>query len=379
MRRIAVVNQKGGVGKTTTTANLGAVLATRGCSVLLVDLDPQGHLSLHFGVEVQDGQCSVYDVLTNGTSVAEALVQVNEGLALLPADIDLAGAEAELISIPGREVILREALQGLPSPFDVILMDCPPSLGILTVNALVASHEVVVPLQAQFFALQGISKLLNTVTLVHQRINPQLRVSGIVLCLHEAATRLSGEVVEDLQRFLQAEHGANVPWADARIYPTPIRRNIKLAEACSFGQSVFAYAPRSNGALDYAQLANDIFPETMFRGPVEGPLGQPNLSDTEPHPATPESNERPPVEVQRPETDIPNGRAVSAEQVPDDVEPSLPRSLAEHVRSFSASATSEWRPVPPLRAPSEADSTNADQPTAEPADASAQSSSQVTG
>lgn len=258
MRRIAVINQKGGVGKTTTTANLGAALANHGLRVLLVDLDPQGHLTLHFGAELGDGKPSVYEVLTAATPVADVLVKVRDRVTLVPADIDLAGAEVELISVTGREVILREALDPIENEHDIMLIDCPPSLGVLTVNALVASTEVVIPLQAHFFALQGLSKLLDTVTLVRQRINPKLHVSGVVLCMYESATRLAGEVVDDLVKFLEASRGTNCAWADARVYQTTIRRNIKLAESCSFGQTVFDYAPRSHGAADYAALASEI-------------------------------------------------------------------------------------------------------------------------
>ena len=153
-----------------------------------------------------------------------------------------------------------------------MLIDCPPSLGVLTVNALVASTEVLIPLQAHFFALQGLSKLLDTVTLVRQRINPQLHVSGVVLCMYESTTRLAGEVVDDLVKFLEASRGTASAWADARVYQTTIRRNIKLAESCSFGQTVFDYAPRSHGAIDYAALASEVLGVTEpHRGLVASP------------------------------------------------------------------------------------------------------------
>lgn len=262
MRRIAVINQKGGVGKTTTTANLGAALARSGWRVLLIDLDPQAHLSLHFGVELSDDQPSIYDVLTASVPIQDVWLNVHDNVTLIPADIDLAGAEAELISVTGREVLLREVLEAIGDNYDCLLIDGPPSLGVLTINALVAANEVMIPLQAHFLALQGLSKLLDTVTLVRQRINPDLTVGGIVLCMHEFATRLAGEVVEDLVRFLEASRGSGTAWADARVYDTYIRRNIKLAESSSFGQTVFDYAPRSNGAIDYARLALEVFGET---------------------------------------------------------------------------------------------------------------------
>ncbi len=267
MRRIAIINQKGGVGKTTTTANLGAAAARAGQRVLLVDLDPQAHLTLHFGVTLSDNQPNIYDVLTSATAVAQALVPVEKSVVLLPSDVDLAGAEMELVSVPGREVILRQALTAVENDFDIMLIDCPPALGVLTVNALVASDEVLIPLQAHFFGLQGLGKLLDTVTLVKKRIHPPLRVSGIVLCMHESATKLAGEVVDDLRQFLDSTRAAPVPWSEARLFDTAIRRNIKLAEASSYGKTVFDYAPRSNGAIDYARLAGEIFqfdPKTIL-------------------------------------------------------------------------------------------------------------------
>ena len=259
MRRISVINQKGGVGKTTTTANLGAALAQAGARVLLIDLDPQGHLSLHFGVEVRDDQASVYDVLTASTPVKEVIVSARHNVDVLAADVDLAGAEAELVTVMGREVLLREALSPICDDYDYILIDCPPSLGVLTINALVATDEVLIPLQAHFLALQGLSRLLDTVTLVRQRINPQIVITGIVLCMYESSTRLAGEVVEDLRHFLDSARGTNVAWSEAKLFETCIRRNIKLAESSSFGQTVFDYAPRSNGAIDYARLAAEVF------------------------------------------------------------------------------------------------------------------------
>ncbi|MHC5110251.1 MAG: ParA family protein [Planctomycetota bacterium] len=262
MRKIAVINQKGGVGKTTTTANLGAALGRAGWRVLLIDLDPQGHLSLHFGIQVTDEQVSTYDMLTDGLGIQDIVEPVRDNIVIAPADIHLAGAEAELVSIMGREVILREALEKVEDEYDYMLIDCPPSVGVLTINALAAADQVLIPLQAQFFALQGFAKLLEkTVTLVHRRINNPLTVLGVILCLHERATRLAGEVVEDIRLFLDAGRGTRVPWSNAKLFETPIRRNIKLAEACSFGKSIFDYAPRSNGALDYLFLAHEIFPE----------------------------------------------------------------------------------------------------------------------
>lgn len=282
MRRIAVINQKGGVGKTTTTATIGVALARAGSRVLLVDLDPQAHLSLHFGVELSDEDQSIYDVLTASTPIRDVSRSVQKNVTLVPADIDLAGAEAELVSVTGREVLLREALDNLEDDHDYLLIDCPPSLGVLTVNALVAATEVMIPLQAHFLALQGLSKLLDTITLVRQRINPKLVVGGIVLCMHESTTRLASEVVEDLTQFLDAARGTDVAWADACLYETRIRRNIKLAESCSFGQTVFDYAPRSNGAIDYSRLATEVHNGYLTPAPPTSPTTPVAIETTAP-------------------------------------------------------------------------------------------------
>ncbi len=264
MRKIAIINQKGGVGKTTSTANIGAALGKAGKRVLLIDLDPQAHLSLHFGVEVEEeGQRSIYDVLTAKASIGNVSMQVDEHVTLVPADIDLAGAETELISVPGREMILREAVNAVADQFDVMLIDCPPSLGVLTINALVASQEIIIPLHTQFFALQGLGRLFDTVTLVKQRMNSDLVVSGVILCMHDTTTRHAGEIVDDLVGFLDSAQGSAVPWGQAKVYKSWIRRNIKLAESSSFGQTVFDYAPRSNGAADYASLAHEVFGVTV--------------------------------------------------------------------------------------------------------------------
>lgn len=281
MRRIAIINQKGGVGKTTTTVSLGAALAAAGARVLLIDLDPQAHLTLHFGVELAEDAPTIYDVLTGGATIAETARPIRGNLTVVPADIDLAGAEAELVSVTGRELLLREAVDSAEMDHDYLLIDCPPSLGVLTVNALVACREVLIPLQAQFFALQGLGKLLDTVTLVRQRINSALAVSGVLLCMHDASTRLANEVVSDLRQFLDESRGQRFAWSNARVYETRIRRNIKLAEAPSFGQTVFEYAPRSNGAIDYAALANEIFgigPEVDATGADETSRAEADVS-----------------------------------------------------------------------------------------------------
>ena len=268
MRTIAVINQKGGVGKTTTTANLAAALALAGKRVCVIDLDPQAHASTHLGAEPDGTLPSLYDVLVSNKPVAEVRRSVGDNLSLIPSDINLAAAEVELAGIVGREVILREALAADAGAFDYVLMDCGPSLGVLTLNALAAADEVFIPLQPHFLALHGLSKLLETTALVARRINPKLTVTGVVVCLYDAATKLAQEVVTDLTAFLDRSRGANVPWAGAKVFGTRIRRNIKLAECPSFGKSVFEYAPKSSGATDYAMLATEVLGPTENQEPA---------------------------------------------------------------------------------------------------------------
>jgi chromosome partitioning protein len=258
MRRIAVINQKGGVGKTTTAVNLAAALARRGERVCVLDLDPQAHATTHFGVEPDGDRASVYDVLVRGRALADVRRDVGENLALVTSDINLAAAEVELAGVVGREVILREALAQDSETFDYLLMDCAPSLGVLTINALAAADEVFIPLQPHFFALHGLSKLLETTALVGRRINPGLRVTGVVVCLCDGATKLAQEVVRDLKAFLDASRSANVPWAGAKVFEAKIRRNVKLAECPSFGKTIIEYAPKSPGAEDYCALALEV-------------------------------------------------------------------------------------------------------------------------
>jgi chromosome partitioning protein len=279
MRRIAMLNQKGGVGKTTTTVNLAAALAGEGHKTLVLDLDPQAHATLHLGLLPGRSGPSLYEVLTQGVPLAKVRREVAPNLFICGSHIDLAGAELELIGTVGREVILRDQLDADPEPFDFVLMDCPPSLSILTLNALCAAREVVIPLQAHFLALHGLSKLLETIHLVTKRVNRDLKVSGVLLCLYDAGTRLGGEVIEDLDRFFEGRRNATLPWAEAQLFRTRIRRNIRLAECPSFGQSIFQYAPSSRGAEDYGSLAAEI------QGRDPAPIW---MTDAEPRAATTE-------------------------------------------------------------------------------------------
>lgn len=252
MRSIAIMNQKGGVGKTTTAVNVSAALADSGKRVCLIDLDPQAHASLHLGIEAQSETPTIYDVLVGNASLADVRRQVAENLSVIPSHIDLATADVELAGI------LRDKLQDDPEPPDYVFVDCPPSLGILTLNALAAVEEVFIPLQPHFLALHGLSKLLETIDVVAKRLNDRLRLSGIILCLYDSGTRLAAEVSRDVEEFFHAARGQKTPWAEAQAFRTRIRRNVRLAEAPSFGQSIFQYASDSNGAHDYRQLAAEI-------------------------------------------------------------------------------------------------------------------------
>lgn len=259
MRSIAIINQKGGVGKTTTAVNLSAALAASGVRVGLIDLDPQAHASLHFGLGPQRELPNTYELLTGDAKLVDVWQSVEPNLWVAPSHIDLAAAEVELAGVVARELILRDALaeSGAAEKFDLLLMDCPPSLGVLTINALSAVDDVFLPLQPHFLALHGLSKLLQTIDLVHRRLNDRLRLAGVVLCLYDGSTRLAAEVSADVAAYFAA--GADrQPWLSGRLFESRIRRNIRLAEAPSFEQSIFKYAPQSAGAEDYRALADEV-------------------------------------------------------------------------------------------------------------------------
>jgi chromosome partitioning protein len=257
MRRIAVINQKGGVGKTTTAVNLGAALAHLGRRVCVVDVDAQANLSLHLDIESRSGSPSIYTVLTGATSFPEAIHPTSTpGLVAVPANLDLSGAELELASAIGRESLMRDAVEawetaekekGGRSPVDYVIFDCPPSLGLLSVNALAAADEVVLTLQTEFFALQGMSKLVEVVQILRRRLNPGLVITGILPCLYDSRLRLAREVLGEIRTYFPGE-----------VFSHPIRTNVKLAEAPSYGQTIFEYAPESNGAEDYLRLARSM-------------------------------------------------------------------------------------------------------------------------
>ncbi len=267
MRSIAVANQKGGVGKTTTSVNLACGLARAGRNVCLVDLDPQAHATLHAGVHPTAGSVSAFDVLTAGQPLAAATVSAGERLWVVPSHIDLSAVDMALAGRPGRETILRQRIAADDrcsgraadgSGFDYLIVDCPPSLGLLSLNALAAVDEVLLPLQPHFLALHGLSKMLETIELVADHVHPGLRLLGVVLCLYESGTRLAAEVGRDVDAFLRTTPAAHPSWRDARLLTTRIRRTVRLAEAPSFGQSIFEYAADSHGADDYAALAAEV-------------------------------------------------------------------------------------------------------------------------
>lgn len=246
---IAVVNQKGGVGKTTSTANLSAGLASLGQKVLTVDIDAQANLSAHFGylADSADGQRSMYDVLRHQAPIEEILVEVDDNLFLAPASLLLSAADLELGGIIGRELLLKRALEPVLDKFDYIFIDCPPSLGLLSLNGLVACTRVVVPVQSEFLALHGVRQLLDTIDQVRSAYNPSLRVGGVLICLHDARRKLAKSVAETVREY----------FGDL-VFGTVVRTNVALAEAPSKGVSIFRYDPKCSGAEDYRALAEEI-------------------------------------------------------------------------------------------------------------------------
>jgi chromosome partitioning protein len=273
-RVIAILNQKGGVGKTTTTVNLAAALAEMGNRILVIDLDPQTHLGLHFGVE--DAATSVYDLLMDDDiPITDALVTARANIDLVTSEVDLAAAESELAAKTDRHDLLSKKIAPVLGEYDFVIIDCPPSLGLLTINALAAAEELIVPMQTHFLALQGVSRLFETVQMLVGGLNPNLRVTGVVLCMHERNTKLAREVVDDLQEFFEASKDQEVPWRNCVILDPPIRRNVKLAEAPSFGQTIFDYEPECAGAQDYKKLAQSVVDcAVQVSLPIEDPEPQ---------------------------------------------------------------------------------------------------------
>ena len=257
MRSIAIMNQKGGVGKTTSTVNIGAALAAAGKKVCVVDLDPQAHATLHLGADLADDAQSVYDVLTGKCKLADVRQQVGENLWLIPAHLDMVGAEMELASAPGRELILRDELAEDNFPVDYLFVDCPPSLGLFTLNALTAVQDVFVPLQPHYFSLHGFMRLVETLEVVTRRLNKSLRLSGILLCMFDG-TKLADEVSQSIADFFEHRDKLPAVCREAVVFETKIRRNIRLAEASGYGKPIFDYDSNSSGADDYRNLAAEI-------------------------------------------------------------------------------------------------------------------------
>lgn len=247
-RIIAIANQKGGVGKTTSSVNLSACLAFLGKKVLLIDIDPQGNASSGLGVRKGDLESCIYDVIINDEDIKEVIQQTDvENLYIVPATISLAGAEIELVSTISREVRLKKAVQEIKNNFDFIIIDCPPSLGLLTINALTASDALIIPVQCEYYALEGLSQLLSTVRLVQKHLNKELMIDGVLLTMLDARTNLGLQVIDEVKRYFQD-----------RVYRSIIPRNVRLSEAPSHGKPVILYDSKSRGAEVYLELAREV-------------------------------------------------------------------------------------------------------------------------
>lgn len=245
---IAITNQKGGVGKTTSTVNLGASLALLGNSILLIDIDPQGNATSGVGINKGDMDECIYNVLVEDLDARQVSVPTNvENLSIIPATIQLAGAEIELVSTMSREVKLKKAIDKIRDDYDYILIDCPPSLGLLTINALTASDTVLIPVQCEYYALEGLSQLLNTIRLVQKHLNKQLMIEGVLLTMLDARTNLGIQVIEEVKMYFQD-----------KVYKSIIPRNVRLGEAPSHGKPITVYDPKSKGAEVYLELAKEV-------------------------------------------------------------------------------------------------------------------------
>ncbi len=257
-RVISIANQKGGVGKTTTAVNISSILARKGKKVMLVDADPQGNASSGLGVEKETGD-SLYDVLINDVDLKATLKNSSiKNLKVCPSNMNLAGAEVELVSQMSREQRLKEKIDLIRDEFDFVIIDCPPSLGLITLNALTASDSVLIPVQCEYFALEGLGQLLNTINLVKKHLNKQLEIEGAVLTMYDMRTNLSNQVVKEVKRYF-----------DDKVYRTVIPRNIKLSEAPSYGMPIILYDSKSKGARSYEKLTKEILKKDEMRNKEE--------------------------------------------------------------------------------------------------------------
>lgn len=247
-RIIAIANQKGGVGKTTTAINLSASLAVKGKKVLVIDMDPQGNTTSGFGIDKNELENTVYELILGECSIHECMLKdVIENVSIIPANVNLAAAEIELIGVEKKEFILKNEVDWVKNQFDFIVIDCPPSLSMLTVNAMTTADTVLVPIQCEYYALEGLSQLIHTVNLVRERLNPTLDIEGVLFTMYDARTNLSMQVVENVKNHL-----------NQKIYKTMIPRNIRLAEAPSYGMPISLYDPKSSGAESYMALAEEV-------------------------------------------------------------------------------------------------------------------------
>jgi chromosome partitioning protein len=354
---MAVANQKGGVGKSTTAVSLGAALAESGLRVLVVDLDPQGNASTGLGIRHEAREVTVYDVLASDADIEGAIVETPvPNLYAVPSTIDLAGAEIELVSQFSREMRLRRALDPLRhGSYDFILLDCPPSLGLLTINAMAAAEELIVPIQCEYYALEGLGQLLRNVRLVQQNVNPGLRLTGIVMTMFDPRTKLSEQVVDEVRKF----------FGDL-VYRTIIPRTVRLSEAPGFGQPITVYDPRSRGAQCYRELATEVAERPAPEGPlpvldemptvVIEPVAPPPAARSAPRPLREAASEDEPDAPVGPELDAgvpervgsaveaPQGPEAGAEDEPQAEEPRAEEPEAEEPRAEEPRA--EVEPVP---------------------------------
>lgn len=245
---IAIANQKGGVGKTTTSINLSACIAAKGKKVLVIDIDPQGNTTSGFGIEKNELENTIYELILGDCSIHDCIIKdIIPKLSILPSNVNLAAAEIELIGVQKKEFILKNEVDYIKDKYDYIIIDCPPSLNLLTINAMTTATSVIVPIQCEYYALEGLSQLIHSVNLIKERLNPELEMEGVVFTMYDSRTNLSAQVVQNVKSYL-----------DEKVYNTLIPRNIRLAEAPSYGKPINLYDPKSAGAVSYMELAKEV-------------------------------------------------------------------------------------------------------------------------